>query len=79
MAGALLVWAAAYLGLEETAGDTVDRGAAASLGWGRPCDPPQDGPSSQGSGNIHSSKPLCLTISREEAGGSHGPMCGVSV
>lgn len=28
----LLVWAAAYLGLEETAGDTVNRGRAASLG-----------------------------------------------
>lgn len=40
-AGALLVWAAAYLGLEETAGDTVNRGRAASLGWGRPCDPPK--------------------------------------
>lgn len=36
-------------------------------------------PSSQGSGNIHSSKPLCLTFSREEAGGSHGPMYGVCV
>lgn len=31
-AGTLLVWAAAYLGLEETAGDTVNRGRAASLG-----------------------------------------------
>lgn len=33
--------AAAYLGLEETAGDTVNRGMAASLGWGRPCYPPE--------------------------------------
>ena len=53
----LLVWAAAYLGLEETAGDTVNGGMVASLQWGRACDPPQDGPSSQGSQNIHSS--LC--------------------
>lgn len=68
----LLVWAVAYVGLKETAGDTVN-----SRGSGWACDtPPQDGPSSQGSGNIHSSKLLCLTFSREEAGGSRGPVCG---
>lgn len=54
------------------------QGTAAGLGLGRLCDPPQDGPSSPESRNADSSKPLCLTFSREETGGSHGPMCGMS-
>lgn len=75
--GALLVWAAACLGLEEIAGDTVNR-VRQQAQEGRPHDPPQVGRSSQGSGNIDSSKPLCLTFGRKETGGSHGPMCGMS-
>lgn len=72
----LLVWVAAYRSLKETAGDTVNWRMVAAWGVGRPVTPHQDCPSGQRSGNIPSSKPLCLTFSREEAGGSHGPMCG---